>query len=93
MFDNCREAAFGAVKEWVLSVLLNKGGAASKQQDDDAPKGGVRMLGKPMRLKPGEAKGKERWRVTVSQNRLTKYCFENDEGFFHPLAGLLGYSE
>jgi hypothetical protein len=22
MFDNCREAAFGAVKDWILSVLL-----------------------------------------------------------------------
>lgn len=92
MFDNCREATFMSIRRWLLSTAL--GDIVANHPDIVKPtESRVIKVGKEPKLRPGESKGKEKWRCAVSQNRLDKYCHEMDDGSLHPLAGLVGYSE
>jgi hypothetical protein len=92
MMDTHREAACGAVRRWVLSVLL---GAQVAADGEAGPPVAARVLhvGKRPALRPGELKGREKWRIAPSKKRLERYCNEDHSGQMHPLAGFVGYSE
>jgi len=93
MMDTHREAACGAVRRWVLSVLVGAQVAADGEEGGRPVAARVVHVGKRPAPRPGEVKGREKWRIAPSQKRLERYCNEDDRGQMHPLAGLVGYSE
>ena len=83
----------GAVRRWVLVVLVGGQVAADGEEGGRPVAARVVHAGKRLGSRPGEVKGREAWRIKPSEKRLERYCNEDERGQVHPLAGLVGYSE